>query len=711
MKVKQLDNQKSLDMTRFYLTIFSLVLLSSSLFAQPTNDECITAIQINNTQDYCSGVGEFTIVGATPSGGDNPSCFPNQEDEDQDVWFSFTALGNAASIRVVGNTSGFSQGGTLEFPEFAVYSGTCGNLTEVECSSDGAGVNITEVLAEPLFIGAEYYIRVNARGLNEGTFQLCVNTFNVVPDPSSDCQTAVILCDKSSFTIEKVSGVGDNPNELDFDSGCNRDLCIMNEDDSSWYKWTCENSGTLTFDITPLNETDDIDFFLFELPNGVFDCSNKMELRCMASGENQDRPFSTWEPCTGVTGLRLGDDNEVEYCGCDEGDDNYVNAITMEAGKAYALCINNFSSTGSGFQMDFGGTGTFVGPQADFLFDPDTIECDRSVEFFDQSSYPTGNIIGRAWSFSGGDPQTVSGAGPHDVFFDAVGTKFISLTLETEEGCIVTQIKQLEVISCCEIDSDLRADIVNARNPNCSGEDNGFITAGGIGGDPDYMYSSDGINFQSNPTFSQLGEGTYDIYVRDKKGCVDIIEETLVEPPPILVEAGNDVTVDLGFTADLTATYGPINIGDAITWTPGDSLMSCNDCLTPNVLPPGTTTYLITVTDDAGCFDTDSVTVFVSDDRPVYIPNVFSPNFDGINDRFSVFGGPAIESISLVRVFDRWGTLMYETQNLPLNDQSAGWDGMFRGKAVNPGTYIYYMNVDFIDGQTILFEGDITVVR
>mgnify|MGYP000197366683 CR=1 FL=1 len=81
----------------------------------------------------------------------------------------------------------------------------------------------------------------------------------------------MILCDKSPFYVESLVGTGNNNNELSAND------CIDEEFASVWYKWTCDVSGTLTFDLIPNNyqagfESDDIDFVVYELPNGIEDC-------------------------------------------------------------------------------------------------------------------------------------------------------------------------------------------------------------------------------------------------------------------------------------------------------------------------------------------------------------------------------------------------------------------------------------------------------
>lgn len=106
------------------------------------------------------------------------------------------------------------------------------------------------------------------------------------------------------------------------------------------------------------------------------------------------------------------------------------------AGKTYALLVNNFTSTGNGFSIEFGGTGTFLGPTADFTSVPaDSMCIGGDVTFTDASFYPNGSIVNWQWNFgTGASPQTASGQGPHTVSYNSTGTKSISLTVESDKG-------------------------------------------------------------------------------------------------------------------------------------------------------------------------------------------------------------------------------------------------------------------------------------
>ena len=683
----------------------ALALFPALAIAQPLNNQCLSAFVLTNVQNYCSAPGEFTNEDATVSTALLPFCFPNPMSGD--VWFSFQAQATDVSITVIGATT-FSPGGTLRNPQFALYAGNCSNLTEIQCSSDAFNAHVAETLAGPLVVGETYYIRVDARNGNQGTFRLCVNNYNAIPDPNSDCPTGVVLCDKSPFTVESLVGSGLILNEVD-DAPC-----LGQEFSSAWYKWTCQTPGTLTFTLTPNNPTDDLDFAVYELPNGVENCSGKILLRCMASGENIGDPFPVWQPCTGPTGLNLTSTDIVEFPGCQPGNDNFLAAINMEAGKTYALIVNNFTNNGNGFSITFGGTGTFLGPEAEMKIEPILEnQCDISVvTFTDNSFMPPGFTGVYDWYFgAGSSPTTATGTGPHEIVYSSFGTKSIVLRITTEQGCVVTVVRQIFIEPCCDPATNLDVQLTELSDPICYDDPTGAFSVAGTNGTPGYMYSLDGINFVPLGSFVGLYAGDYTVYVQDIKGCVDSVDALLMNPPELIVDAGPDVTINLAESTQLHATYQPPATALSFTgWNNAESL-SCPDCFRPEATPFVTTTYTITIEDLVGCRATDSVTVNVVAVRPVFIPNVFSANFDGLNDFFTAYGGPAVRRIEAIKIFDRWGGMIFATYGIPHSAESLGWDGTYQGKVVNTGVYVYLIEVSFLDDVTLTYSGDITVIR
>ncbi|MFY8029109.1 MAG: gliding motility-associated C-terminal domain-containing protein, partial [Bacteroidia bacterium] len=171
-----------------------------------------------------------------------------------------------------------------------------------------------------------------------------------------------------------------------------------------------------------------------------------------------------------------------------------------------------------------------------------------------------------------------------------------------------------------------------------------------------------------------------------------------VNPIPTVV-LSNDVTIQQGESTTLTATTAA-NL--TYLWTPSTAL-SCTDCTVAEANPEESTTYTFTVTDPAtNCSAADSAVVTVIRTFDVWVPNAFSPNKDGVNDIFFVRGNN-VKDFAL-KIFDRWGTLMFETSNL--ND---GWNGEYQGRIVNTGIFVYTLDYTLKEGTQGTLKGNISV--
>ena len=101
----------------------------------------------------------------------------------------------------------------------------------------------------------------------------------------------------------------------------------------------------------------------------------------------------------------------------------------------------------------------------------------------------------------------------------------------------------------------------------------------------------------------------------------------------------------------------------------------------------------------------------IDKERKIYIPSAFSPNGDGLNDRFSIYGGNGIREIEYLQIFNRWGALVFERKEFPPNAEPLGWDGTFKGEPASSGVYIYQLKVNFVDDFEGFYQGDVTIVR
>lgn len=674
---------------------------SNNIAAQLSNDECDFATFIPQVDEYCSQKNEFTNVGATQSSQGRPNCWP-QNTEDNDVWFSFIPKNLGVFIQVTGLT--VLNAGTLQNPSVTIYSGNCNNLTELACGSVLTGENVVELTLSDLNIGGLYYIRIDGRSTNVGTFKLCINTFAPIKAPEADCRDGVILCDKEEIFVEDLVGIGTVTNEVDTKS------CIEAEFASVWYKWTCKDAGNLTFTIIPNNKQDDIDFALYKLPGGLDDCNNKQLIRCMASGETIGADPTLNSPCFGPTGLNTTATDVVEDPGCQNGDDNFLDDVNMLPGESFVLLINNFSQSGFGFSIKFGGTGTFLGPEADFdITTQDRFECDKSVLFTNLSSSETDSIISYKWSFGDESSPNISNQfGPIDVNYASFGPKTAALTVESLRGCTVTKIKDLFINPCCR-DTTTLSVLASAINIDCFEFETGIIDALGRAGSPKYTYSLDTVNFQPSPRFSNLPAGEYTVYIQDKKGCRSQIQVFLTEPPPVIADAGPDIEVDLGDEATLFGGYsGGTGISNA-QWVPVDSIRNPDEFVT-DLLPLRNTTYTLTATDENGCTGTDVVQIRVNVVRNLFSPNIIHADNPGSNGIFRLEGSKSISKVKRLEIYDRWGSKLFNGTDIDIKNFDEGWNGTLNGKRVVNGVYVWVALVEFIDGEEIYYTGDVTVI-
>lgn len=121
--------------------------------------------------------------------------------------------------------------------------------------------------------------------------------------------------------------------------------------------------------------------------------------------------------------------------------------------------------------------------------------------------------------------------------------------------------------------------------------------------------------------------------------------------------------------------------------------------------------YSVTVTVPGGCTATDAILVQVVRKSAVYVPNAFSPNYDGLNDYVNVYTDESVRRVVTFQIADRWGSLVFRRDDYPPIFETDGWDGTWRGEEIGPGVFTWFTVVEFIDGAQQLFEGNVTVLR
>jgi gliding motility-associated-like protein len=276
-----------------------------------------------------------------------------------------------------------------------------------------------------------------------------------------------------------------------------------------------------------------------------------------------------------------------------------------------------------------------------------------------------------------------------------------TVILSDDNGCTKTAMINV---------SDATPDLFNVTTDSalCFGYNDGAIHI--VDNTPvneQYQYSIDSTDqYQFSSNFYNVSPGNHTITAINKNNCISTVQVLVPQPPPITVSVAPD-TVVLALGQSLQVQAVASNTPNAsYAWTP-DFGLSCADCSNPMVSPYISQDYTITastVNQTATCYGTAQLHVRVLPHQPVFIPNSFTPNNDGNNDVFEIYGA-SVKIVDL-KIFNRWGELVFETR-----DQLAGWDGTFKGQQLPPGVFSYAATITFLDDTKQEKNGSITLLR
>jgi gliding motility-associated-like protein len=228
------------------------------------------------------------------------------------------------------------------------------------------------------------------------------------------------------------------------------------------------------------------------------------------------------------------------------------------------------------------------------------------------------------------------------------------------------------------------------------------------------LYSWTPVNGMSHtdiagPTVKPTETTTYTVTGKDPYNCFVTKDDVVVRVIPLpTVNAGRDTTIMAGYPLQLKPVYSPDV--SRVQWVPA-LFLNCSDCKTPVTTPSYSATYTLFAYTPEGCMSKDVVNVFATcTGDNLFIPNTFSPNGDGINEVFYP-RGRGIEKIRSMKIFSRWGQLIYLKENFLANDQNAAWNGKRQGQFVTPDVYVYMIDLVCENGNIITLKGDVTLIR
>lgn len=331
-------------------------------------------------------------------------------------------------------------------------------------------------------------------------------------------------------------------------------------------------------------------------------------------------------------------------------------------------------------------------PQAAFSF-TSTPGCSYdNINFSDNSTAGCNDIRSQVWDF--GDPA--SGANNTSTLknplhtFNSATTYSVTLIVSDCFGIKDTLVQQLTT-------SFSSQPVANAGVDDTICPGSNAVLSGSGGTTYSWSTGSTSTTISINPAVT----ATYTLTAFDGTCSSTDSITIIVLPLPIAAITSDVIKVMIGQQATLSGSGGI-----TYSWQPATS---CITCSVTSVGPTATTTYTLIATDQSGCSSIDTITIAVDnncDETDVFVPNVFSPNYDGQNDVLQLTNSAAVDIIYFV-VFDRWGEKVFETDNA-LNS----WDGKYKGKELNTAVFTWLLKtVCKADGKEVTGVGTLNLIK
>jgi gliding motility-associated-like protein len=235
----------------------------------------------------------------------------------------------------------------------------------------------------------------------------------------------------------------------------------------------------------------------------------------------------------------------------------------------------------------------------------------------------------------------------------------------------------------------------------------GQIAVTSTGGTVPYTFSLSNGDQNGGGNFSSLATGTYTITVSDANNCTLTTSAVISEPDSVTLTVTPDpIKLNLGESIQLQTSTNWTGGSVTYNWQPAMGL-DCYDCASPIFSGNYSAEYYVTMVTNTGCTGTSHVSVTVVPNYDVFVPNVFTPNGDGVNDTWNIFGNiPGIKQLE-VAVFNRIGEKVFQT-----NDINFNWDGMYKGTFCPPGVYVYTAKFVWVNNHSDAnYKGTVTLLR
>ena len=305
-----------------------------------------------------------------------------------------------------------------------------------------------------------------------------------------------------------------------------------------------------------------------------------------------------------------------------------------------------------------------------------------------------------SWSFNNNVFHTSNG---RDSQFVGQTGNYYFYVEDNQTGCLDTSIFIVNnaADSIKEADYDIVID--------CTDHTGDLFINTVTGGSPPFSYSIDSNTFITYAQFYDLESGKHSIEILDSKNCNYEFSFEVANTTSNILELGPDIYITIGDTVNYEIPFSKELIDSIIVSIDGFTTEFGTQKF--EIFPSKTEFLSVWLTDIYGCEYEDELTIFVDNEIDIFVPNIFSPNGDGINDRFYIPKHPQIEKIIEFKIFDRWGNNVFGANQFYPGEESIGWDGLFNGRPMDPAVFVYFIRYSTSDGAMNFKKGSFTLIR
>lgn len=289
-------------------------------------------------------------------------------------------------------------------------------------------------------------------------------------------------------------------------------------------------------------------------------------------------------------------------------------------------------------------------------------------------------------------------------------------TIATPDSSIIYKVTGISNVGCKKVDSVLVEVIqpftlsISSNDTLCIGSS---VPIAAFGNADNFSWQpTTGLNNPNikNPIAAPTQTTVYAVIATDNNNCFKdtATVEIKVYPIPQINIIESFVQANVGTTIPLLTT----NSSDVTNWRwVPQQWLNCYNCPAPIATVTDKIKYVVEASNPGGCFARDEITIEpLCNNYNVYIPNTFSPNGDGVNDIFYT-RGKGLFSVRSMKIYNRWGELVFNKLNIAANNPFDGWDGTYQGKNLSSDVYVYVIEVVCDNSQSMVLKGNIMLLR